>query len=198
MDDGPRARIPDVLDANPGASTRMVAAALSLDDSTVDYHLRRLRREGKVLLQRQGRETCWFNAGKGVCPVLRRMVPAVRSPGIARVVLALDDAWQPATGLAERAGVSVGQARWAISVLAASGLLERSLHGRVRLADGADVCVKLALAEKRCDAWGECPVSQRLSRCSANPLQTDSPPPVRGPSAAARACPSARRGTRGR
>lgn len=161
MDDGPRARIAALLDHEPGASTSKVALALRLDDSTVAYHLRRLRREGKVLEQRQGREVCWFNAGRGMCPVLRRMVPALRREETARVALALDDSPQPAPWVAKRAGVPLGQVRWALVVLENAGLVARTAHGRVLLAEGADVCVRKALDAKGCDAWGECAVSRR-------------------------------------
>lgn len=161
MDEAPRARIAALLDSRPGASTRMVADALALDDSTADYHLRRLHKAGMVRMQRQGRELCWFNAGSGLCPVLLRMVPALRREGTARVALALHDAPQPATLIAARAGVPVGQARWALRILEEAGILRRSMHGRASLAEGADVCVRNALEAKRCDKWGECPVSRR-------------------------------------
>ena len=161
MDDHPRVRIAALLDHEPGASTHKVATALGVDDSTVAYHLRRLRREGKVLEQRQGRELCWYNAGRGMCPVLRRMVPALRREETARVARALEETPQPATWLARRSGVPLGQVRWALLVLERAGLVARSSQGRVQLADGAEVCVRNALQAKGCEAWGQCPVSRR-------------------------------------
>lgn len=161
MDPGPRARIADLLEAEPGASTRKVALALAMDDSTADYHLRRLRREGRVQVQRQGRETCWFNAHAGLCPVLRRVIPAMRRTETLRVALALEDSPRPATHVAERSGVPLGQVRWALGVLERSGLVARTSRGRVQLAEGAAVCVGKAVQATRCDAWGECAVSRR-------------------------------------
>ncbi|HWH07791.1 MAG TPA: winged helix-turn-helix transcriptional regulator [Candidatus Thermoplasmatota archaeon] len=161
MDDAPRIRIAALLDHEPGASTRKVAHALAVDDSTAAYHLRRLRREGKVVEQRQGRERCWYNAGRGMCPVLRQAVPALRREETARVAQALGETPQPATWIARAAGVPLGQVRWALLVLEKAGLVARSSLGRVQLADGADVCVRNALQAKGCEAWGECPVSRR-------------------------------------
>lgn len=163
MDDGPRARIAALLDSQPGASTHKVALALAMDDSTADYHLRRLRREGRVLVQRQGRETCWFNAQAGLCPVLRRVIPAVKKPETARVALALEESPRPATWIARQADVPLGQVRWALGVLEKSGLVARTSRGRVQLAEGASVCVGKAMRASRCDAWGECAVSQRVA-----------------------------------
>ena len=162
MDDGPRARIAALLESEPGASTHKVARALAMDDSTADYHLRRLHREGRVQVQRQGREACWFNAHMGLCPVLRRVIPAVRRAETMRVALALEESPRPATWIAERAGVPVGQVRWALGVLEKSGLVTRTSQGRVQLSDGASVCVGKAMRATRCDAWGECAVSRRV------------------------------------
>lgn len=161
MDDAPRARIAALLESEPGASTQKVARALALDASTADYHLRRLRREGRVQVQRQGREICWFNTHQGLCPVLRQVIPAVKRPETMRVALALEEGPRSAAFLAERSGVPLGQVRWALEILARAGLVTRSERGRVQLAEGAAVCVGKALQGKRCDAWGECAVSRR-------------------------------------
>lgn len=162
MDSTPRARIVSILSDAPGASTRMVAEALALDESTTDYHLRRLTREGKVQRQRQGREQCWFNATCGLCPVLLRAVPAFRRDETMKVAVALDDLPRPATDVAQRTGVPVSQVRWAFNVLETTGVARRTALGRMRLQEGGGVCIRKALDAERCDLWGACPVSRAL------------------------------------
>lgn len=162
MEPGSRTRVAQFVTATPGASTRRVAEALALDDTTVDYHLSRLARDGHVVLQRQGRENCWFAASARLCPVLRRAVPALRRDETRAVALAMDDLPRSAADLATRAGVPMGASRWALTTLKQAGLATSSRNGRVRLSDGAEVCLQKALAAERCDRWGACPVSRML------------------------------------
>lgn len=174
-----RSEVPDemvaILRQHPGMSTRALARAAGVDESTADYHLRRLRRAGRALAQPWGRELCWFPAGAGFCPVLRRAIPALRREEVARVALALDEAPATAGQLADRAGVPVGAARWATVVLEDAGIAERNATGRVQLRAGAQVCIGRATGGQRCDEWGRCPVSRA---CAARFEAQAAPPPT--------------------
>lgn len=157
-----RTRALDVLKSAPGSSTRGIARALSMDESTADYHLRRLEKLGLATRERAGREIAWFARGCGFCPVLRRAVPILRreeSLGIAR---ALDDRPRPHAEVAARARVPVGSARWVVPLLVEAGIAEKTRGGRARLRDEARLCVEKAAASERCGQWGVCAVSRAL------------------------------------
>lgn len=139
-----------LLHAQPGASTRAIADALGVDESTADYHLRRLRRAGQALSQRSGRELAWFANGSGYCALQRRLLPALRRAGVADLARALDVEARSAASLADRAGLTVGEARWASEVLEACGAAERSASGRLRLRRDAEPCLLRALAGEPC------------------------------------------------
>lgn len=156
-------RIPRLLARAPGLSTRGVARALEVDESTADYHLRRLRKRGRVVAQPLGRELCWYASDNGLCPVLKRAVPPMRRDEVARVARALDEVPATAAALAERAGVGVGAARWAAGILVCAGVARKTASGRVALRDGAATCVVAALSGERCGLWGKCSVSRALA-----------------------------------
>lgn len=151
-----------LLAATPGASTRAVARGLGVDESTADYHLRRMRKRGHVVSQPHGRELAWFLAGSGLCPVLKRAVPAVRRAEVLATALALRETPDTAGRVAERAGVPVGAVRWAAGALEEAGVLVRSELGRLALRPGADVCIRRAAEGARCELWGRCEVSRAL------------------------------------
>lgn len=152
-----QARILRFVHHDPGASTRVVAQAVERDESTVSYHLTRMSRDGLVVGERTGRELAWFPEGTGLCPVLRRAMPAFRRrPTVARLALALDERPRRIRDLARKAGLELGEARWAAEVLAEAGLLARDAAGRARLADGGAHCVQMALSKQRCERWGGC------------------------------------------
>jgi predicted ArsR family transcriptional regulator len=152
------------LDANPGASTRMVARGLGVDDSTADYHLRRLRKEGHLAVDANGRETAWWTMTCGFCPVLRRAIPAFRREGVAATALALDDWPITALVLAERTGLAPATVRGHLEVLEEAGIAVRTTRGRAARAEGAQPCIAMAQAGRRCERWGTCPVSKRMAR----------------------------------
>lgn len=153
-------RIHALLLQEPGVSTTHLARALDLDPSTVDHHLRKMRRASRVLSSPVGREMCWFAARSGLCPVLLRAIPALRRPGVAALARSLDEFPQTAPSLAQRSGVDVEQVRWAGSVLVGYGLAQRSSQGFLRLAPGAGVCIARAAAGERCAEWGKCAPSK--------------------------------------
>lgn len=155
-----RERIHDLLRRQPGLSTRQVARLSAVNESTADYHLRRLRRAGRVTEERVGRERLWYAAGCGLCPVLRRAVPAFRREEVALVARVLSDRPLTVRTLAEATGLDVGPARWAAHVLGESGILVKSGRGLLLLADGGEVCVQKAIQGERCAMWGRCPLSR--------------------------------------
>lgn len=150
------------LTATPGCSTRTVAKALGLDESTADYHLRRMRKRGEVVAEPHGRELAWFLNGSGLCPVLKQAVPAVRRPETLATALALRETPATAREVSERAGVPLGSVRWAAGVLEEAGVLVKSPSGRLALRPGADVCIRRAAEGARCELWGRCEVSRAL------------------------------------
>lgn len=154
-----RVLIESYVERNPGLNTRAIATGVGVCDSTADYHLRRLGKEGRVGLERQGRDLTWWRAGCGYCPVLRKAIPAFRREGVAEAARALDLTPTTAAELATRAGLGIGVARWASNVLVQAGLARRSVRGRILLVEGAQRCVQMAEGATRCDQWGRCPVS---------------------------------------
>lgn len=159
----PRDRIMDLLRTQHGLSTRAVAKGVGVTESTADYHLRRLRREQRVLAEEAGREVRWFATPCGLCPVLRQAIPAMRRAPVASVALALSEWPLTSRAVAERAGVPLGQTRQALPLLERIGIVERSRTGRVALRDGAALCVPKAIAGERCALWGACPMSRSLT-----------------------------------
>lgn len=163
----PKERMIALLLTTPGISTARVARELELDPSTVDHHLRRMRRVGRVSSMTVGRENCWFATRSGFCPVLQRAIPAMRRAEVAAVARVLEDFAQTSPTLATRSGVDVGQARWAANMLVGYGIATRTNGRLLLLAPGAGTCVRKALAGERCGEWGRCAPSQRWERENA-------------------------------
>lgn len=146
--------------ATPGCSTRAVARAVGVDDSTADYHLRRLRKEGVLRCHDGRRQVSWWHRASGpFCPVLLDAIPIFRREGVAETARALEEWPTTASELARRCGVPLGQVRWNVEVLGQLGLLAKTRTGRAGLAAGARVCVEMAAAGRWCDRWGKCPFS---------------------------------------
>lgn len=160
MDTEVRRSIVAYVEETPGVSTVQVARAVGINQSTSDYHLRRLRKQGVLEHERQGRETLWFHARCGLCPVLRRALPAFRRPGVSELATRLSQRPATASAISEETGMPYGAVRWNASLLEETGILARSLHGRMMLAEGAETCVAKAVAGERCDMWGRCPLSR--------------------------------------
>ena len=155
-----RERLLPLLAAHPGLSTRAIADAVSMSESTVAYHLRRLVREGEARSQVVGRDRCWYAKGCDLCPILRRAVPRLRRPAVAQVALALEETPRTASELSERAGLDRGSVRWASQELTRTFLAEKTRGGRVFLRHGADVCLAKGLSGESCTLWKTCPVGQ--------------------------------------
>ncbi len=149
-------RIEQVLSNQPGTSTRGVARAASIDESTADYHLRRLRRSGRVSVERSGRELAWFLASRAFCPVLKGAIPAISRESVAAVARALDTRPRTAADLARRSGRTMGEVRWAALRLREAGLAARTASGRVYLPADKEICMGRALSRSPCDLWGRC------------------------------------------
>lgn len=157
-------RVLDVVRGRPGLSVRLVARASGVDESTANYHLRRLEKALCVAPQPVGRDLCWFASDCGLCPVLRRAVPLLRRHEARALALALDETGLSASALVARTGVPVGTVRWLVPALVGAGLAERTSSGRARLRDGASTCVAKAMHGERCGAWGRCDVSIAWAR----------------------------------
>lgn len=160
----------DLLQAirlRPGASTREIAAMTGNSEWTADYHLRRLAKAGLVMSEMRGRVRCWFLASCGLCPVLRRAMPALRRPEARAVAWASDETPVTAAQLAARAGVSKGSTRWVAGVLTHAFILERSTGGRTSLRAGAQTCIAQATSGQRCALWGKCSVSREWAAAQA-------------------------------
>lgn len=148
----------------PGASTAAVAQGTQLDETTADYHLRRLMKMGKLLSEKGPRTRAWFPANRGFCPVLRRAVPALARPEARAVALALADTPRPAALVARDACLPVGQVRWAARALEPTLLVRKSRAGFLALRDGAELCRGKAARAEPCDRWGRCPLAQEWAR----------------------------------
>lgn len=163
MTDDPALGRPELVEAvraMPGASTREVSRAAGVSEWTADYHLRRMLRAGEVTTENVGRTRRWYLASCGLCPVLKRAIPALRRPEAQAVALAAEDYPETLPRLARRAGLPIGTTRWITSVLEDAFLLERSRYGRLSLRHGAQTCLGAATHGRRCDLWGRCPVSR--------------------------------------
>ena len=158
-----RDRILEFLTATPGASTRMVARAMGMDDSSADYHLRRLLKERRLELDLHGRRVAWWPARCGYCPVLRRAIPAFRREGVAATAEALGEWPVAAPEIARRAGLPLALARASLHALLDAGLATRTQRGRTARAEGAATCIAKAAGQATCDLWGACPLSRHAA-----------------------------------
>lgn len=157
-----RERILQAVTLVPGAHTRQAASIVGVPESSADYHLRALVKEGRLTSEFNGRTRHWYARGCGLCPVLRRAVPALRRKEARAFAFALEETPAPAVAVATRAGVSVGSARWAATVLQGAGLLASTRNGRLALRTGARTCLEKAETGQRCQEWGRCPVSRAI------------------------------------
>lgn len=126
-----RAAIFERVAAKPGTVPSDLARELSLDLTTVLYHLRRLRREGYVQTSRAGRTTLWWAVGASVDPA---RVAATRPP----VAQKLSDAihgrpGQTAAEIAQATGTHAELTHWHLRRLAKAGLVRKVVgNGRTR------------------------------------------------------------------
>lgn len=124
-----RQQIVRLLWNRPGMSTRAVAAAVDVDESTAAYHLHRLRREGVVVAEEIGRVVAHYPAGWGDA---RARKYAALSAEARLVLAALDEAQMPlrAADVARRLGARVGAVRHALSLAVRLGLARQPMRGR--------------------------------------------------------------------
>lgn len=158
------ARVLSVVAQTPGESTRSIAASVGLNESTADYHLRRLAKDGKVVAEASARERRWYPAGRGWCPVLRRAMPEMRRGEAMDVAMALTSTPVTSNQLARASRVSVGQVRWIATRLEGTLILQKSRAGYLSLREEADICRDKAILGEPCDRWGKCPLAQEWTR----------------------------------
>jgi len=154
-----RERLLALVRERPGCSTRKLAAEVGLSESGAAYHLHKIARSGDVRSHLNGRDRCWYAAICGLCPVLRRAIPVLTRPPVAKVARALHATPLSAADLADATGLARGTARWAAMTLSRTLLTERSRGGRTSLRDGAEICLAKALSGETCSLWGECEMS---------------------------------------
>lgn len=174
--DGLRQRLLCVVTDVPGANTRQAASIVGVHESSADYHLRSLAKEGHLSSEFNGRTRHWYARSCGLCPVLKRAIPALRREEARALAGVLGETPLTAVEAAARAGLSVGTARWAAGVLQAASLVARSSSGRLTLRQGARTCIAKAASGERCSEWGRCPVS-RAFLAAAGSLGTGGSPP---------------------
>lgn len=155
-----RQRLLCVVTDVPGANTRLAATLVGVPESSADYHLRKLLREGLLSSEFTGRTRHWYARSCGLCPVLKRAIPALRRDESRALAAVLGETPTSAAEAASRAGLAVGSARWAAMALQHASLVSRTTNGRLVLRQGARTCIGKATSGERCQEWGRCPVSR--------------------------------------
>ena len=124
-----RQQIVRLLWREPGLSTRRVAQAVDVDESTAAYHLHRLEKEGHILAERVGRVAAHYPNGWG--DATARKYAALSAE--ARIVLAVlkEEAFplRPVDA-ARRTGIPLGAVRHALSLAVRLGLARKPRQGR--------------------------------------------------------------------
>lgn len=113
----------------PGLSTRGVARAVDLDESTAGYHLGRLERSGEIVIERVGRAAAHYPNGWGDARARRYAALSAE----ARVVLAvLREELTPTrpVDLAHRTGLPREAVRHALHLAVRLDLARRVRQGR--------------------------------------------------------------------
>jgi predicted transcriptional regulator len=124
-----RARIRELVQAEPGIHVSQLADRLGLSWHTIAYHLRMLETTRDIVLEKEGRERRAYPAG--ISYVHRRWLAGLRTARAADVLRSLlDDPRQTVPALSRRMGYSEKVVRRQVANLAEAGLLER--HGKLR------------------------------------------------------------------
>lgn len=124
-----RQQIVRLLWREPGLSTRGVAQAVDLDESTAAYHLHRLQRHGEIIVERVGRIAAHYPNGWG--DETARKYAALSAE--ARIVLAvLKEESMPLRPVdaARRTGIPLSAVRHALTLAVRLGLARRPRQGR--------------------------------------------------------------------
>jgi predicted transcriptional regulator len=137
-----RERIADHVQRSPGVHFRGLVRALDLAPGQVQYHLRRLRRDDRVVREEVGGRTHFFDPG--VDPAERRQIALLRRETARDVVALLADRGpQSPARLADQLGIARSTLEFHVERLIDAGLVGKSYDARGRvtlsLADPAAV-----------------------------------------------------------
>jgi DNA-binding transcriptional ArsR family regulator len=127
--EGSRARILATLRRNPGLNATRLARAVGLSWTTTMYHLKRLRAQGAIELQRHGRRDirCF---PVGVPAKYRSWLAALHNEKDAEVLDALGPGEAGVRELSQRMGLSESAMRRRLERLREDGVLEK--RGKLR------------------------------------------------------------------
>lgn len=125
-----RARIYEVVQAEPGIHARAISDRIEAAGGVTQYHLDVLVREGYLTEAESPGFRRYFVAGRLSSEEMRRL-SALRNPHAARVhALIESEAGISLSRLAERAGLSMSHASKTVRKLVDAGLVEREAFGR--------------------------------------------------------------------
>ena len=122
-----RALIVNILRERPGASKTMLARALGLEASSVDYHLHVLERARVVVAERAGRGPAFFVNGT-TTPEQRREIVRADDARLALSVMRAAPGWHRCCDIAAELGLSRERTRNALRALEREGLARRSMY----------------------------------------------------------------------
>jgi predicted transcriptional regulator len=130
-----RARILDLLNRQPGLHFAALARQLDLATGQAQYHLKRLRRAGRLVTHEHDGRTHYFPPD--VDPAERRIVATLRRETARDIVATLvEDGPSRPNAVADRVGIARSTLEWHCDRLMEADLLrkEREERGRVTLA----------------------------------------------------------------
>lgn len=119
-----RQQIVRLLWREPGLSTRGIARAVDLDESTAGYHLHRLAKEGEIVVERVGRIAAHYPNGWGD-EKARRYAALSADARVALAVLKESPGPHRAVDVERRTGLTRLRARAALELAARLGLARR-------------------------------------------------------------------------
>lgn len=131
LESGPRQRILDAVQADPGATPRGLARALQRSVNSVAYHVRVLQRRQRLVVVRRGRHVhCFLTTGPFVNGA-KDVIIALRAPGLVELLRAIvaTPGITPKE-LAERTLQAPASISWRMRRALETGLACRTLHGR--------------------------------------------------------------------
>lgn len=140
LDHPARARLVQIVEAQPGIHFHDLAQKAELANGTAVHHLRKLSDSGHINVRRSGRYTCYFPSGR-VDPTQAAAAPLLKSDGAKQVL----DAVRSRPGLsnlelAQAIGLQPSTVNYHVQRLANAGLVATLRDGRsIRLHPGARI-----------------------------------------------------------
>ena len=140
LDHPARARLVQIVEAEPGIHFHDLAAKAELANGTAVHHLRKLSDSGHINVRRSGRYTCYFPGGR-VDPGQAAAAPLLKSDGAKQVL----DAIKGRPGMsnlevAQATGLQPSTVNYHVQRLSQAGLVAALRDGRmVRLHPGVRI-----------------------------------------------------------